>query len=93
MASLESDVHTSGVSIGRLEMGVVNIVIHHYKHSGMPPALSGSKPDKAGLTQTFATESEYCPITGLGGFPATECGVFQCMCNYDVTLGYRRGCV
>ena len=56
MASLESDVCTSGVSIGRLEMGVVNVVTHRYKLSRMPPTLSGYEPDKAGLTQTFATE-------------------------------------
>ena len=86
MASLESDVRTSGVSVGGLEMGVINIVMHRYKYSGTPPTLSGCEPDKAGLTQTFVTEQEYCPITGLGGFPATECGVFQCMRNYDVTL-------
>ena len=55
MASLESDVCTSGVGIGRLEMGVVNVVTHRYEHSGTPPALSGCEPDRAGLTQTFTT--------------------------------------
>ena len=54
--SLDSDVRTSGVGIGGLDMGVVNIVTPHYEHSGMPPALSGCDPDKVGLTQTFATE-------------------------------------
>ena len=56
MASLEFDVHIPGVSIGRLEMDVVNIVAHHYEHSGMPPTLSGYEPDKEGLTQIFVTE-------------------------------------
>ena len=64
-----------GVDVCRLEMGVINVVAHHYEHFGMPPALSGSEPDRAGLTQPFATESEYYPIPGLGGLPATECGV------------------
>ena len=66
-------------------MGVVNVVAHHYEHFGMPPTLSGSEPDRAGLTQPFTTELEYYPIPGLGGLPATECGVFQRMRNYDVT--------
>ena len=48
--------HPSRVGIGRLEMGVVNVVAHHYEHSGMPPTLSGGEPDKAGPTQTFTTK-------------------------------------
>ena len=47
---------TPGVGIGRLEMGVVNVVAHCCKHFGMPPALSGSEPDRAGPTQPFVTE-------------------------------------
>ena len=74
-----------GVDICRLEMGVVNVVAHRYEHFGIPPALSGSEPDRVGLTQLTQTESEYYPIPGLGGFPATECEVFQCMRNYDIT--------
>ena len=74
-----------GVGVCGLEMGVVNVVVHRYKHFGMPPALSGSEPNRAGLTQPFVTESEYCPIPGLSGLPTTECRVFQRMRNYDIT--------
>ena len=42
--------------VGGLKMDVVNVVMHRYEHSGMPPALSGYEPDKVGPTQTFATE-------------------------------------
>ena len=62
-----------GVDISRLEMGVVNVVAHRYEHFGTPPALSGSEPDRAGLTQPFATESKYYPIQGFGGLLAMEC--------------------
>ena len=47
---------TPGVGVGGLEMGVVNVVAHHYGHFGMPPALSGGESDRAGLTQPFVTE-------------------------------------
>ena len=53
---LLSLVCTPGVSIGGLEMGVVNVVVHRYEHFGMPPALSGGEPEKVGPTQPFATE-------------------------------------
>ena len=53
---LLSLVCTPGVGVGRLEMGVINVVAHRYEHFGMPPALSGGEPDKAEPTQPFMTE-------------------------------------
>ena len=56
---------------------------------GCNPATVGSVPSGAGPTQPLTAESEYCPISSLGWFPATECGVFLHMCNYDITLGIK----
>ena len=53
---LLSLVCTPRVGVGGLEMGVVNVVMHCYEHFGMPPALSGSEPDRVGPTQPFVTE-------------------------------------
>ena len=53
---LLSLVCTPRVGVGRLAMGVINVVVHHYEHFGMPPTLSGGEPDRAGPTQPLATE-------------------------------------
>ena len=72
---LLSLVCTPGVGVGGLEMGVVNVVAHRYKHFGMPPTLSGGEPDRVGPTQPFTLSRNIVQSQASVAFPppSAEC--------------------
>ena len=65
------------------------MVTHRTDTLGCNPATVGSVPTRVGPTQPLTAESEYRPISSLGWFPTTECGVFLHMHNYDITLDIK----